>query len=170
MDGRASSFSLEMAFNGMPPPKYWLTRDLTTYPQQYSLLCFSDDTLPRRASSSFARFSEIFGLDINGVITALVASLQGDDEIDGGANGVLSDVGGQGSSDEEEEEWEGEEPESQDYVPMTSGAGSSKSGAGMDWHLLKMYVTVVALLMIAISRRQRRMDIDLALPLYLIIG
>jgi hypothetical protein len=119
-----------------------LTRDLTTYPQQYSLLCFSDDTLPRRASRTFTRFSEVFGLNINQVVAALVASLQGDDDIDGGASMMLSPVGDEGEgSDEEDEEWEGEEPESQDYMPMTTGAGSAKSGAGMDWDLLKMYVS-----------------------------
>jgi hypothetical protein len=80
-------------------------------------------------------------LNINQVVTALVASLQGDDEIDGGASMMLSPVGDEEEgSDEEDEEWEGEEPESQDYMPMTTGAASSKSGAGMDWDLLKMYV------------------------------
>lgn len=111
-----------------------------TYPQQYSLLCFSDDDVPKRSARCFPRFNEIFDLDIEGAVTALVMSLQGDDEIDGGASRMLID--GQGSSSasedgDEGEEWEGGEPESQDYMPIPMMTVNSNSGLRMDWELLK---------------------------------
>jgi hypothetical protein len=116
-----------------------LKRDLETYPQQYTLVCFSDDDPPKGSARKFDRFSEIFDMDIKAVVTALITSLQGDDEIDGGASKMLIDGGGSSSASEQEEEddWEIEEPESQDYMPMPMTAGSSTSTGGMDWDLLK---------------------------------
>lgn len=66
-------------------------------------------------------------------------SLQGDDEVDGGANKMLIDGAGSSSASEEgdEEEWEGEEPESQDLMPIPTTVGTSKAAGGMDWDLLK---------------------------------
>jgi hypothetical protein len=137
IDGRAYSYTLEMAFDGMSPPWKLLTRDLRTYPQQYSLLCFSDDNLPKRSARTFTRFTEIFDMDIKEVVIALVMSLQGDDEIDGGASRMLIDAQGSASEEDgEENEWEGEEPESQDYMPMPMTSGSPTARGGMDWDLL----------------------------------
>jgi hypothetical protein len=77
-------------------------------------------------------------MDIKEVVIALVMSLQGDDEIDGGASGMLIDAQGSTSEEDgEENEWEGEEPESQDYVPMPTTAGVPAGRGGMDWDLLK---------------------------------
>jgi hypothetical protein len=77
-------------------------------------------------------------MDIQQVVIALVMSLQGDDEIDGGASRMVIDAQGSTSEEEgEENEWEGVEPESQDYMPVPMAAGTSKAGAGMDWDLLK---------------------------------
>jgi hypothetical protein len=118
-----------------------LTRDLATYPQQYSLLCFSNDTIPKRVSRAFARFSDIFRLDIREMVTALIMSVQGDDDIDGGASGVLNEDEGNMSSDGEEEEWEIEDPDGLEYIPSTIASGGAR-GAVMDWDLLKMWVTI----------------------------
>jgi hypothetical protein len=138
IDGRAYSYILEMAFDGMSPPWKLLTRDLRTYPQQYSLLCFSDDNLPKISARTFTRFTEIFDMDIKEVVIALVMSLQGDDEIDGGASRMLIDAQGSTSEEEaEDNEWEGEEPESQDYMPIPTTAGVPAGRGGMDWDLLK---------------------------------
>jgi hypothetical protein len=116
-----------------------LTRDLRTYPQHYSLLCFSDDNLPKRSARTFTRFAEIFNMNIKEVVIALVMSLQGDDEIDAGASGMLIDAQGSTSEDDgEDNEWEGEEPESQDFMPMPIASGSPTARGGMDWDLLKM--------------------------------
>jgi hypothetical protein len=116
-----------------------LTRDLRTYPQQYSLLCFSDDNLPKRSARTFTRFTEVFDMDIKEVIISLVMSLQGDDEIDGGASGMLIDAQGSTSEEDgEENDWEGEEPESQDYMPRPMTAGVPAVGGGMDMDLLKV--------------------------------
>ena len=120
------------------PHLNWLTRDLRTYPQQYSLLCFSDDNLPKRSARTFTRFTEIFNMNIKEVVAALVMSLQGDDELDGGASRSLNDAQGSASEEEEEEnEWEGDEPESQEYLPMPMTAGVPVGGTGIDWDLLK---------------------------------
>jgi hypothetical protein len=143
IDGRSYAFKVEMAFDSKfhLRRKRRLTRDLATYPQQYSLLCFSDDTVPKRASRAFARVSEIFRLDIREVVTALIMSLQGDDDIDGGASGVLDEDEGNISSDGEEEEWELEDPDGLEYIPAAIASGGSRAAA-MDWDLLKMWVSV----------------------------
>ena len=77
-------------------------------------------------------------MNIREVVVALVTSLQGDDEIDGGASRMLNDAQGSALEEEEEEnEWEGDEPESQEYLPMPMTAGVPVGGTGIDWDLLK---------------------------------
>ena len=64
--------------------------------------------------------------------------LQGDDEIDGGANQMLIDGQGSSSASEgDEDEWEMGEPESHDFMPTSMTAGTSPSVVGMDWDMLK---------------------------------
>ena len=77
-------------------------------------------------------------MGIKEVVIALVKSLQGDDEIDGGASRMLIDAQGSTSEEDgEENEWEGEEPESQDYMPMPMTSGNPTARGGMDMDLLK---------------------------------
>jgi len=78
-------------------------------------------------------------MDIKEVVIALVMSLQGDDEIDGGASRMLIDAQGSTSEEDgEENEWEVEEPESQDYIPLPKTAGVPVGRGGIDWDLLKV--------------------------------
>jgi len=78
-------------------------------------------------------------MDVKEVFIALVMSLQGDDEIDGGASRMLIDAQGSTSEEDgEENEWEVEEPESQDYMPMPTTAGVPVRRGAMDWDLLKV--------------------------------
>ena len=64
----------------------------------------------------------------------MVMGLQGDDEIDGGANQMLIDGH---ASEGDEDEWEMGEPESHDFMPTSMTAGNAASSVGMDWDMLK---------------------------------
>jgi hypothetical protein len=113
---------------------------LTHYPAQYTLLCYSDDDLPRRASKIFNRFSDIYDLDITQAVTALVMALQGDEEIDGGANPHqpgADDEAGASSSEMDETNWDEEEVGYEPEIPAHISMNESQAGTGIDGALLK---------------------------------
>ncbi|WWC62233.1 uncharacterized protein I303_104829 [Kwoniella dejecticola CBS 10117] len=74
IDGREQKLDLEMVFQG-----------LKQYPASYKLVIFSSSSnLPKRAETTFTRFTEIYDLEIQPLLEKVLASLQGDDEATGG--------------------------------------------------------------------------------------
>ncbi|WRT66695.1 uncharacterized protein IL334_003656 [Kwoniella shivajii] len=73
LDGREVKFTVNIVFHG-----------ITTYPASYKLLIFSSDDPPRRASTTFSRFTDVYDQDIPFLLRSLLSSLQGDDEATGG--------------------------------------------------------------------------------------
>lgn len=58
--------------------------DLKSYPANYTLLPFAEGKTPRRAQTTFSRFTKIHDMEISVLLQKLISSLQGDDEADAG--------------------------------------------------------------------------------------
>ncbi|WVQ67429.1 uncharacterized protein L199_005626 [Kwoniella botswanensis] len=99
IDGRGFKLNLNLAF-----------QDLKSYPASYKLVLFSPDSLPKRAETSFSRFSEIYDLEIPLLLEKLLASLQGDDEATGGIPGDFDE----GELEEDEVMIDGADPWAED--------------------------------------------------------
>ncbi|KAK4684001.1 ubiquitin-conjugating enzyme E2 Q, partial [Tremellales sp. Uapishka_1] len=90
IEGHGVNLSLEMVF-----------QDLSTYPSSYDLLLFGHNRLPKRAGTSFSRFTLNYDLPLANLIATVLASLQGDDEASGGKP---SSTGGKRKPVESEDE------------------------------------------------------------------
>lgn len=87
-----------------------------------------NQTLPRRATKLFPKFTEVFDLDLRDVITKLVMALQGDDDADAGKPSDLV---------AEDMEWE------ETDLAIIEGPGADLpvgGGMGMEWGILKQSV------------------------------
>ncbi|OCF31971.1 hypothetical protein I316_06356 [Kwoniella heveanensis BCC8398] len=91
IDGKENKLQLEMYF-----------QSLNTYPASYKVICCSPSKLPKRASTTFSRFENIYDLDIPSLFQKILSSLQGDDEADGGtAPGLADGIEGDADTDTE---------------------------------------------------------------------
>lgn len=91
IEGEEHCLSLELAFQA-----------IADYPDHYGLDIHSAD-VGRRQKRCFARFAKVYGLDIQEVVLALLAALQGDDEARGGQPRVNT---GEETEEEVEEGWD----------------------------------------------------------------
>lgn len=69
------------------------------YPEQYDILVYSEGKVNRQAEKTFSRFAKIHHLPLPALYSRILASLQGDDEANGGKGVVASQ-----EEDEETEE------------------------------------------------------------------
>ncbi|WVR06740.1 hypothetical protein IAU60_003775 [Kwoniella sp. DSM 27419] len=91
LDGKAYHLRLELVFD-----------DLETYPSLYKLLVFSETDLPRRAETTISRFATVYDTRLKALLGRLLASLQGDDDADGGFPVEVEGESDQGYGTEEE--------------------------------------------------------------------
>ncbi|WVW84288.1 hypothetical protein I302_106319 [Kwoniella bestiolae CBS 10118] len=124
IDGREFKFGLDIVF-----------QDLKNYPASYKLVLFSPDALPRRADTTFSRFTEVYDLELPLLLGKILASLQGDDEATGGIPGDF--VEGEQDEDEDEEMIDGADPWAEDPGRGFEIAKGSEGDLGAGWIQIK---------------------------------